>query len=80
MTKYPYQKGLAQAVNMKFRQFCTFGFGNHVWGTKNDILGLMRHLHLDEIMPRSLWWYFARSFCTPVWEGGTVLVLIQKVY
>ena len=80
MTKYPYQKGLAQAVNMKFRQFCTFGFGNHVWGTKNDILGLMRHLHLDEIMPRSLWWYSARSFCTPVWEGGTVLVLIQKVY
>ena len=79
MTKFPYQKGLAQAGNMKFRQFCTFGFGKYVWGTENDIFGLMRCLHLDKIM-LVLWWYSARSFKPPVWEGGAVLVLIWKSY
>ena len=72
-----YQKGLAQAGNMKFRQFCTFGFGN-VWGTENDIFGLMKCLHLDEIMPRSLM-IFCVFFLTPICEGGLYWSLIESL-
>ena len=80
MTKFPYQKGLAQAENMKFRQFCIFGFCNYVRGTKSYIFELMRCLHLDEIMPRSLWWYSEHYFCPPVCKGGAILFLIWKSY